>query len=309
MHFVVYIGDVQAYTHCHPDHALTVVQQMCHAMDKLASWLASNRLLLNASKTQFIWLGGRKRLANVDRCAVAKAFPCVTFFDSVRDLGVILDEELSFSKHVNQLTRGCYYQIRQLRVISRSLSEDSAATLVHAFVTSRLDYCCSILVGLPQLLISRLDRVLRSAARLIGRIPKYASVSSYMRDTLHWLPISQRIEYRIASLVWRCLLGCAPTYLVELCRPVSVVLARRALRSASSGKLLVPRVETSTCQRRAFSVVGPSVWNSLPLQVRLLPRVDSSVFYKLLKTFCFTVVGLGALLSGFLEEALYKFLN
>ena len=68
---------------------------------------------------------------------------------------------------------------------------------------------------------------------------------------------------------------------------ISFVLSRRALRSASSGKLLVPRVETSTCQRRAFSVVGPSVWNSLPLQMRLLPRVDSSVFYKLLKTFLF----------------------
>ena len=66
-----------------------------------------------------------------------------------------------------------------------------------------------------------LDRVLRSAARLIGRIPKYASVSAYMRDVLHWLPASQRISYRIAALVWRCLAGCAPSYLSDLCRPVS----------------------------------------------------------------------------------------
>src|SRR5688572_2822782 len=66
----------------------------------------------------------------------------------------------------------------------------------------------------PSGLISRLDRVLRSAARLIGRIPKYASVSAYMRDVLHWLPASQRISYRIAALVWRCLAGCAPSYLL-----------------------------------------------------------------------------------------------
>src|SRR6218665_3771380 len=104
-------------------------------------------------------------------------------------LGVILDQELTFSIHINQLTRFCYYQLRQLRIVSRSLSCSAAAALVHAFVTSRLDHCSSILAGLPLAQIARLGRVLRCAARLIGRIPKYVSVSAYMRDTLHWLPI------------------------------------------------------------------------------------------------------------------------
>src|SRR6218665_3462280 len=131
------------------------------------------------------------------------------------------DQELSFSLHINQLTRSCYYQLRQLRVVSRSFSFSAAAALVHAFVTSRLDHCSSILAGLPVPQTARLDRVLRCAARLIGRIPKYGSVSAYMRDTLHWLPIAQRICYRIAVLVWWCLLGSAPGYLCELCRPVS----------------------------------------------------------------------------------------
>src|SRR6218665_3727762 len=93
--------------------------------------------------------------------------------------------------HINQLTRSCYYQLCQLRVVSRSLSCSAAAALVHAFVTSRLDHCSSILAGLPLAQTARLDRVLRCAARLIGRIPKYGSVSAYMRDTLHWLPIAQ----------------------------------------------------------------------------------------------------------------------
>ena len=75
--------------------------------------------------------------------------------------------------------------------------------MVHAFVTSRLDHCCSVLVGLPLTMTARLDRVLRSGARLIGGIPKYASISGYMRDTLHWLPIRQRIFYRVAVLSYR----------------------------------------------------------------------------------------------------------
>src|SRR6218665_3307086 len=77
-----------------------------------------------------------------------------------------------------------------------------AAALVHAFVTSRLDHCSSILAGLPLAQTARLDRVLCCATRLIGRIPKYGSVSAYMRDTLHWLPFAQRICYRIGYRFW-----------------------------------------------------------------------------------------------------------
>ena len=91
---------------------------------------------------------------------------------------------------------------------------------------------------------ARLDRVLHSAARLIGGVHKYASISGYMRDTLHWLPIRQRIFYRVAVLVWHCLIGFAPVYLQELCHPASILVGRHALRSSSGGKLLVPRVNT-----------------------------------------------------------------
>ena len=152
--------------------------------------------------------------------------------------------------------------------------------LVHAFVTVRIDHCCSLLVGLPLGVLGRLDRVLRSAARLIGRIPKFAPVSAYMRDVLHWRPESQRISYRIAAMVSRCVLGCAPYYLRDLCRPVSDVAARRALRSTTRGELIVPRARLAIKQRRAFSVVGPSIWNDLPLKLRSLLVSHPAGFYK-----------------------------
>src|SRR6218665_2211794 len=102
-----------------------------------------------------------------------------------------------------------------------------------------------------------------------------------MRDTLHWLPIRQRIFY-----------------LQELCRHVSTLVGRQALRSSSVGKLLVPRVNTSTMQRRAFSVVAPSIYNSLSSQIRLLRLC----FTRCLKLIFLTVVGLEAPLSSFLER-------
>jgi len=168
--------------------------------------------------------------------------------------------------------------------LSRSLSCSAAAALVHAFGTSRLNHCSSILVGLPLALTARLDRVLLCASRLIVRIPKYGYVSAYMRDTLHWLPIAQRISYRIAVLVRRCLLGSAPGYLCKFCRPVSGLPGRRALRSSVTGQLLVLRAKTATRQRHTFSIVGPSTWNGLPLEIRLLPKNNESAFCRLLKT-------------------------
>src|SRR6218665_3513028 len=69
--------------------------------------------------------------------------------------------------------------------------------------------------------LARLDRVLRSAARLVGGLSKFSSITAYMRDVLHWLPISERIQYRITAMVSHCVLGCAPSYLRVLCCPVS----------------------------------------------------------------------------------------
>src|SRR5688572_8507541 len=80
-----------------------------------------------------------------------------------------------------------------------------------------------------------LDRIPRSAARLVKQISKFIHVSNYMLEVLRWLPVRQRIEYRVAFLVWRCQLGLAPSYLLDLCRPVSTIRSSRSLRSAGKG--------------------------------------------------------------------------
>ena len=109
-----------------------------------------------------------------------------------------------------------------------------------------------------------------------------------MHDVLHWLPLPQRIAYRVLALVWRCLLGLAPAYLRELCCSTQDVQGRRSLRSSVQGELLVPYARTSIRQRRAFSVAGPSTWNGLPLHLRLLPKVLTDTFYRNLKTALFS---------------------
>jgi hypothetical protein len=96
-----------------------------------------------------------------------------TFSSSVRDLGATLDSTLSFSDHLSQLTRSCYYHLRRLRAIRRSVSSSVFKTVVHAFICCRIDYCNSLFAGLPKVRLSSLQSVMNSAARLIARLPHY----------------------------------------------------------------------------------------------------------------------------------------
>src|SRR6218665_3239101 len=122
---------------------------------------------------------------------------------------------------------------------------------------------------------------------MIGGVPKFGHISDYMWDVLHRLPVQQPIRYRISYIVWHCVLGNASSYLLELFILTSACSGRRSLLSAFKGDFLVPRARTATRQKRAFSIVGPSVWNGLPSELRSLPRDFSRSFYKLLMTLPF----------------------
>src|SRR6218665_4050017 len=141
--------------------------------------MATNRILLNPSKTHAIWLCGHRQLAKIDILMLSSLFPHITFSTCVRNLGVMLDPELTFSHHTNLVARKCYYQLRQLWVVPVSLTHQSTLTLVHAFVTSRIDCCSSLLVGLPLGTLARLDRVLRSSVVLVGRLAKFSPITAY----------------------------------------------------------------------------------------------------------------------------------
>src|SRR6218665_1085329 len=102
--------------------ARSAILSVSRATGLLNEWVSSNRLRLNPLKTQQIWLGTSQQLAKLDMVSLPHEFPTFVFSTSVRDLGVILDQELSFAEHISSLTRSCFYQLRQLRVVSRSLS-------------------------------------------------------------------------------------------------------------------------------------------------------------------------------------------
>ena len=96
----------------------------------------------------------------------------------------------------------------------------------------------------------------------------YKHIMPTLRDTLHWLPVPQRITFKIALTVFDCARGRCPAYFSDICVPVHSVAGRSRLRSADHGDLIVPRVQTQRYGSRNFRVSGPTVWNSLPQNLR-----------------------------------------
>ena len=246
--------------------------------------MASNRLKLNEDKTQVIWLGTRQQLSKVTTHVLTLPNATVQFSGVVNDLGVLLDSQLTMADHVAALSRSCFFQLRQLRSIKQSLSSEATTKLVHAFISSRLDYCNSLLVGVTGQLLHRLQVIQNAAARLVTGATRYEHMTPVLRS-LHWLPVRRRITFKIAVTVYKCLHGLAPPYLTECCTLTSSDAGRHHLRSAYTRQLIIPRTRTSygDC---SFAVHGPVVWNCLPHDLRSTD-LSLATFRNRLKTFLF----------------------
>jgi hypothetical protein len=247
--------------------------------------MSSNRLKLNAEKTQVIWIGTRQQLAKVDIDQLHLMSANVTFSTTVSNLGVMIDRQLSMADQVAALCRSCFFQLRQLRTVRCSLTADALATLIHAFISSRLDYCNSLLIGVGEGLLHKLQRVQNAAARLVTDTRKYEHITPVLR-ALHWLPVRQRIVFKVAMLVYKCLHKLAPPYLADELLPLESMPGRRRLRSVSNMELFIPRTRTVSFGPRAFAVCGPTIWNSLPSELRD-PDLTVCAFARKLKTFLF----------------------
>jgi len=176
----------------------------------------------------------------------------------------------------------CFAVLRQLRSIRRSVSQSVLQSLVTSLDLTRLDYGNSTIAGIPLYLLKRLQSVMNSAARLVFGSSRYDHdhIAPLLRQ-LHWLMAAERIDFKLALLVYKCQHGAAPSYLADELRQPADCDARRRLRSASSPLLIVRRTRLSTIGDRAFAVAAARVWNGLPHHVTSAPSL--AVFRSRLK--------------------------
>ena len=202
----------------------------------------------------------------------------VNLSSKVRNLGAIFDNKMKLISHVNTVCQKAHNQLRNIGKIQKYLSQDTKEIIVHAFVTTRLDYLNSILYGMPDYIIKRLQRLLNAAARIITNLGKYDHITDAMKQ-LHWLPIESRIQYKVLVLVHACVHNIAPPYLSSL---LTSYVPSREMRS--SGKLILHQLIPNmvTYGKRSFAYGGPRLWNNLDIKLRTI--VSPETFKRELKT-------------------------
>ena len=168
-------------------------------------WMLSIYLKLNDDKTEFLIISSKrsKRLTHtslqIGNCAIESV-------ESANNLGVMFDKFMSMDQFISQKCKSAMFAIRSLSKIRRYLDMDTTRTLVQALVTSQLDYANSALYGLPKKSLHRLQLVQNTAARLVTRTPRRHHITPILYD-LHWLPIEQRIRYKILVICFKGLQG------------------------------------------------------------------------------------------------------
>ena len=247
-----YADDTQLYIAMKGASSLTVMNDCFNAVHR---WFTINGLALNPDKSEAIVVGtGARQRREGDIGTVALGGNCIPVSSVVRTLGVTIDSTMSFDHHVANICKTSFCHIRALRRIRKLLTIADIKTVATAVVSSRLDYCNSLLYGMTDCNIHRLQRIQNSLARLVTNSNSRSHITPILAE-LHWLPVNARIEYKVALLTYKTMTTERPLYLHELLRLYKPV---RQLRSSSYCSLHDDGAKTDFGSR-AFCHAAPSV--------------------------------------------------
>lgn len=278
---MMYADDTQLYISVNRknDRSVMISKIETCIMDILI-WCTKNGLACNPDKTEVLHLTSRFARHHEQILGLNINNVNITPSLAVRDLGVIVDPHLQMTKHVNNICKSGFFALKNIGKIRNYISQSDCERLVHAFITSKLDMCNSILIGLPSTEIDKLQRLQNTAARLLAKAKKNDHITPLLKR-LHWLPVRARIEFKILLMTYKALNNQAPDYIKEL---VVEYKPDRSLRSSPQNLLVVPPTKTKTGDR-AFQIVAPKLWNLMPNSIRLSNTLSN--FKSSVKTYLF----------------------
>ena len=213
INFHVYADDIQIYSNL-PDPSLNV-STLNKCLEEIRHWLAANSLALNSENTTAILINTSHTLPYIPPIHINNHNIKISTY--AKNLGIIIDNKLTFSQHTTEISKSVNRTLHTIRLIRPSITTELAKTLITALILPRLDYCNSILHKSNKNTIIPLNRLLYSAARTIYRIPKYSRthITPYLKS-LHWLPITQRKQYKILIMIHHATYYNNPDYLTDL---------------------------------------------------------------------------------------------
>ena len=282
-----FADDTQLYLSFNPNnpaHQMEAVSAMEGCISDLRKWMYQDKLKLNDDKTEFLIIGSRQQILKVNPCTIRVGNTEIKPVSEARILGSWFDSNLSMSTHISKSCGATFCWLHKIKRISKFLAKDQLEMILHAFVTSRIDYCnAGLLYGLPDCDIVKLQRVQNAAARLLTSTSKYSHITPVLQE-LHWLPVRFRIHFKILLLTFKALNGLAPDYIRELIKIRKH--ERYSLRSNSGIIILHPVGKMlKSFGDRSFSVAAPTLWNALPVSLRSISSL--SIFKSSLKTYLF----------------------
>ena len=283
----LYADDTQLYLTFDSINSCNIEQRIIDCMCDIRLWMLKNFLKLNESKTDVIIISSKHDSSENTTTLKINAEGTSSIVNTdVKSLGIHLDEKLSMTTHISTTIQTCNMHLRNLWYLASKLTLPLKIQMTHAMILSRLDYCNCVLYGITSKDLARLQKVQNSAVRFIFGKGKRSHVTQLLKK-VHFLPVKQRIMFKIALMVFKCINNIAPIYLQELI----------ALRNPKLNYLRVdndfffletPPAPTLASTQKAFSYAGPKVWNVLPYCVRASENVV--IFKKRLKSHYFTQV-------------------
>ena len=276
-----YADDTQLFLSFSPS-ATHVEERITACLADISQWMTSNHLKLNPDKTELLFFPAKSSPLQELTISVDNAM--VTSAPTAKNLGIVLDSQLSFKTHIAAVTRSCRFTLHNIRRIRPFITQESAQLLIQTTVISKLDYCNSLLTGLPACALKPLQLIQNAAARLVFNQPKFSHVTPLLRS-LHWLPVAARTVFKTLTLAFKATKGLTAPYLSGLIKPYK---PSRALRSADTGKLAVAPLKTPgqrSTRPKLFSLLAPKLWNALPTAIRTTDSLP--IFRRSLKTHLF----------------------
>ncbi|CAM4639172.1 unnamed protein product [Leuciscus chuanchicus] len=255
-----------------PTSPASSLHTLTACLEETKSWMTDNFLQLNSFKTEGLLIGTPHQLRSSTLTVYSFAGHDISLTSSITNLGVRFDPHLSFNTHIQLICKTAFFHLRNISKLRPSLSLSDSEKLVHAFVSSRLDYCNALLIGIPGSSLQRLQYIQNCAARVLMRVRKSEHITPILHK-LHWLPVRFRIEYKICLLTYQCVYGSAPVYLKDL---INRQNPTRHLRSSDSHQLQVPKSKLRTMGDRAFQVAAPRLWNTLPNHLRAPQSIEDT---------------------------------
>ena len=281
-----YADDTLIYVSLNSSNYTQAISTLQDCLNALRVWYAQNNLVINPDKSEAALFATNRRLEQLHSLgvtSVAVAGHSVPISDKIKTLGVTLDSALTLKQHVQSVAQASFFHIRAIKHIRHLLGEADTKQLTTCLVHSKLDYANSLLYNTSSHNLNTLQRIQNTLARIcVNSTSEHQNINSKLA-ALHWLPIKQRITYKVACVTHTVLQEKQPSYLVQ---HLNKYTPTRSLRSSTANFLTAPRTHLHTTHK-SFAAAAPDAWNNLTTTLRSIQSHDN--FCRTLKAHLFSV--------------------